>query len=140
MTMIIDEKRIPIKVDLLELQVTRIPEEIKIGGETDEEFASRRNSFLRWVLGFPKVRWVPTGSIMGKLRSPDPLMIITEEMKFFRNWPLDLFPLKNDCLICSLNEKDYVKLIGCYPVDFNGDKLLMMYDAWEEHGNIFNEE
>lgn len=105
-TLIIDGKKI--LVDQIELPKITY-DRIQIGGETDEQMATRRNTFIRWLFGQPKEKKGAPVYTTGRVNISDLILTVTGEdsKQYFDNWwqdmaaknPCSLYEYKRDIII-----------------------------------------
>jgi hypothetical protein len=102
----VDGKQLDIKCE--ELPSSTI-EQIEINtGESDEDFATRRNTLSRWVLGLPKKRKPGHKTyVAGRLQTkPITIIVNRNDNDIFENWAIDTSER------LSLGKKDCVLITG----------------------------
>lgn len=125
----IDFNQIPVEFEPTKL-ATKL-EYVLIGGESDGDFHSRRNTFGRWLFGLPKKRIEPIG------RFPVPpknvglsLKVKIEDLNIFKEWMhRGLCGMKSDCEIYA-DDKIYT-FIGVFPIEWSdGGNVKLLYDYY----------
>jgi len=127
-----DGIQIPIEFDLDDLVVQQ--EYILLGGETDEEFQSRRNTLSRWLLGLPKVRKTPIGRFVARMQVTElPIKVKIMDLNIFKEWMYrDIFNIKSDCKIYTKN-KTYT-FFGSFPSEWTDDgNIKLAYDCYQQN-------
>ena len=128
---------------------------VTIGGETDEEFQTRRNTFTRWIAGLPKKRKQPLRTVENPMPgSKLKITIDSNDLPFFSDWmhsiPETSFcnfsDVKRDCKLIQDHHayKEILDLKGVFPtiIPYNDTKnvvcdITLNYD-WFSRNNPKN--
>ena len=137
-------------VDLKSIHIHFNPDDLKsegevitVGGETDEEFQTRRNTFLRWAFGLPKKRKQPTHSFVAYKRAANMKITVNlSDLQFFKDWMhRDIKDIKCDCdlIVESPIHAQFflfphmIKLQGVFPIEWSEDiihNVILSYDCF----------
>lgn len=123
--------KFPIDVDLAELRASE-QQFIQLGGETDDEFHTRRNTLWRTIFGLPKKRKPITGFVPGyrQLYRPLHINISTNRIPIFSKWFDDLLTFKKECIITDNVTGIIYTLIGTFPVSYtSAGEIELSYDC-----------
>jgi len=118
----------------VEFDPTKLPTKVEyvlVGGESDEDFHSRRNTFVRWLVGLPKKRNESIGRFPVPPKYIDvSLKVKTEDLEIFREWiHRDFGNLKSECIIHA-DDKTYT-FLGAFPSELIDDgNVKLSYDCY----------
>jgi len=141
----IEDKEIPVEYNEKEFDLSVKYETITIGGESDEEFQTRRNTFLRWAIGLPKKRKEVTDILHGAIRTIGELhfKVPKEFLEYFELWMGQIqyaetaFAYKRDFII-EMEDKEKIRVYGAYcsmytiEKDITDPNIEIVYDYKEK--------
>lgn len=108
-------------------------DEVQIGGETEEQYEKRPNSYWRRLLGLAKPERIIPIFIMGKIEhKPLGLRIQEADVDYFRDW-IDSYcqpPSRAEKRTFELRDTcQDIKIVGAFPVMVSTSRVVIAYDV-----------